>query len=119
MSDATSEFNKNFVKSIDQILIGAVLLILIAVGIFLIVFFYEPSSGITAAEFNAINTGMSYRDVINIIGEEGTLFTSVDIGIGDEFATQIFVWYGSNGISNANIMFQGGKVVSKAQIGLN
>ena len=74
--------------------------------------------GITAEKFNAIETGMTYDDVVNIIGSEGELSSQVDIG-GDEYKTEIYVWYGAVPGSNANVTFQGGKVVAKAQLGLS
>ena len=77
------------------------------------------SEKITLSEFNQIRTGMSYNQVCEIIGGKGELMSSVDLDIGYEYATQIYTWWG-NGYegSNANITFQGGKVVAKAQIGL-
>ncbi|MBO5355035.1 MAG: hypothetical protein J6B09_03120 [Clostridia bacterium] len=62
---------------------------------------------------------MSYSEVCEIIGSKGELMSAVDLDIGYEYATQIYTWWG-NGYegSNANITFQGGKVVAKAQIGL-
>ncbi len=74
--------------------------------------------GITAEKFNAIETGMTYDDVVNIVGSEGELSSQVDIG-GDEYKTEIYVWYGAVPGSNANVTFQGGKVVAKAQLGLS
>lgn len=74
--------------------------------------------GITAEKFNAIETGMTYDEVVNIIGSEGELSSQVDIG-GDEYKTEIYVWYGADPGSNANVTFQGGKVVAKAQLGLS
>ena len=77
------------------------------------------SSKITLSEFDQIKTGMSYSQVCEIIGGKGELMSSVDLDIGSEYATQLYTWEG-NGYtgSNANVTFQGGKVVSKAQIGL-
>lgn len=74
--------------------------------------------GITAEKFNAIETGMTYDEVVNIVGSEGELSSQVDIG-GDEYKTEIYVWYGAAPGSNANVTFQGGKVVAKAQLGLS
>lgn len=71
---------------------------------------------ITKAEFDSISTGMSYEDAIAIIGGEGELMSEVNVGDGST-DTKIYVWYG-DGSTNANLTFQGGKVVAKAQIGL-
>lgn len=78
----------------------------------------QSSSKITLDKFNQIETGMNYDEVVNIIGENGTILSQVDMDIGDEYKTEVYYWYGENGISNANITFQGGKVVAKAQVGL-
>ena len=74
---------------------------------------------ISLEEFNKIETGMTYQQVCEIVGGEGTLGSSVDIGVGEEYKTEIYQWTGDGSIgANANVTFQGGKSVSKAQIGL-
>lgn len=72
---------------------------------------------ITLQKFNEIKTGMTYSEVVSIIGEEGTVLSETDIG-DSRYKTTIYNWYASNGIANANVTIQGGKVVSKAQFGL-
>lgn len=74
--------------------------------------------GITAEKFNAIESGMTYDEVVNIVGSDGELSSQVDIG-DDEYKTEIYVWYGAVTGSNANVTFQCGKVVAKAQLGLS
>jgi hypothetical protein len=76
-------------------------------------------NGITLDEYNRIQSGMSYKDVVSIIGEYGTELGTADLGLGSELVTTIYVWYGSNGIANASITFQGDKVTIKTQLGLN
>ncbi len=71
---------------------------------------------ITLDEFNKIETGMSYKDVVNIIGANGTLSSESSIG---NYTTQIYTWYGSVFGANANVTFQNGKVIGKAQAGLH
>ena len=67
-------------------------------------------------KFNKIETGMSYQEVVNIIGEEGTVLSESEIG---NIKSTIYSWYGEGSIgANANVTFQNGKVVSKAQVGL-
>lgn len=67
-------------------------------------------------KFNKIKTGMSYQEVVNIIGEEGTVLSESEIG---NIKSTIYSWYGEGSIgANANVTFQNGKVVSKAQVGL-
>jgi hypothetical protein len=88
------------------------------------VFFYIweslfSKSGISLREFNAIENGMSYSEVVKIVGEPGELLSSVDLNIGSEYSTVMYVWYGKNKIANANVTLQGDKVIMKAQFGLN
>lgn len=79
----------------------------------------NSDGSVSLEEFNKIETGMTYAEVCEIIGGEGTLSSSVDIGMGNEYKTELYQWTGDGSIgANANVSFQGGKVVSKAQIGL-
>lgn len=78
----------------------------------------DPANTVTKEEFDKIETGMTYREVVEIIGFDGELNSQVDIGAGDEYKTEIYTWANKNG-SNMNATFQGDKVVSKAQIGLS
>lgn len=74
---------------------------------------------ISMAEFNAIETGMTYAEVVEIIGSEGEVLSEVDVGIGEEYKTTIYMWEGEGSMgANANITFQGGVVTAKAQFGL-
>lgn len=78
----------------------------------------QKSELITLEEFNKIESGMTYEQVKEIIGSDGTLTS--DVSIGDEkYHTQIYSWYGNTITgANANVTFQNGKVVGKAQVGL-
>ena len=69
----------------------------------------------TLEKFNQIQTGMTYQEVVEIMGEEGTL--STESSYGDQ-TVQIYYWYAKNGISNATISFTNGVVSAKSQIGL-
>lgn len=76
----------------------------------------EVVPGVTLANFNKINSSMTYEDVCQLFGKEGELLSDVDIGI-PEYATQMYMWYG-DGIANCNVLFQGGYMSEKAQVGL-
>lgn len=69
----------------------------------------------TMDKFNQIKTGMTYKEVVKIVGEEGSL--STESSYGDQ-SMQIYYWYASNGISNMTISFMNGIVNAKSQIGL-
>lgn len=69
----------------------------------------------TLEKFNKIETGMTYQQVVDIAGEEGTL--STESSYGDQ-TMKIYYWYAKNGISNATVSFMNGKVNAKSQIGL-
>lgn len=74
---------------------------------------------ITLEEFNNIETGMTYEQVVEIIGGEGTVLSETDITGNEQYKTTIYKWDGEGSLgANANVTFQGGKVVAKAQIGL-
>jgi hypothetical protein len=74
---------------------------------------------ITLSEFNDIKTGMSYSKVVKIIGSKGSLVSEVNMSEDNKLITKIYTWQGSGSTgANANITFQGDKVVAKAQIGL-
>lgn len=76
-------------------------------------------SFITLAKFEQIKEGMTYSQVCNIIGSKGELLSSVDLGIGSEYKTEMYMWYAADGIGNANVTFQDGKATMMAQFGLS
>ena len=76
----------------------------------------NSSASMSLNEFNQIETGMTYEEVCEIVGGEGTLSSSVDLG---EYKTEMYMWTGDGTIgANANVTFQQGKVISKSQLGL-
>ena len=73
---------------------------------------------ITLEEFNAIQEGMTYQEVTDIVGSSGELRSESGMS-GSDYYTQLRSWEGEGSLgANANVMFQGGKVISKAQFGL-
>lgn len=79
----------------------------------------ENPPTISLEEFNQIKTGMTVQDVYDIVGSSGTMISEVDLGLGSEYRTIMFQWDGEGSLgANANVTFQGGKVIEKAQFGL-
>jgi hypothetical protein len=71
---------------------------------------------ITLDEFNKIQTGMTYDKVVSIIGGYGVVISESDIG---DTETIMYQWDGEGSLgANSNAMFQDGKLISKAQFGL-
>lgn len=69
----------------------------------------------TKEKFDQIERGMTYEAVVEIMGSEGELLSSLELM---DMPTTIYYWYGEDGISNANVTFQNNSMVSKSQIGL-
>lgn len=73
---------------------------------------------ITKAEFEQIKNGMTYEEVVKIVGGEGELITESGTP-GEESYTVAYQYTGKGSVgANANFMFQGGKLITKAQAGL-
>lgn len=74
---------------------------------------------VTLSKYNLLDTGMTEQEVWDIIGGKCTNTGTTDIGAGDEFIT---ITYGCNGKgrvgANVILIFQGGKLYSKSQAGL-
>jgi hypothetical protein len=76
----------------------------------------QASSGVTMENFGRLATGMTYEQVVGILGKEGTEMSSNDIG-GNK--TIMYMWKADGfGGANMNAMFQNGGLVSKSQFGL-
>lgn len=72
---------------------------------------------ISYEEFVSIENGMTYNEVVQIIGSNGELLSESEF---DGVNSTIFVWYGdAYSGANANIYFENGVVTSKAQYGLS
>ncbi|MBA3314604.1 MAG: DUF3862 domain-containing protein [Planctomycetota bacterium] len=74
----------------------------------------DKATVITTAEYNQLNDGMTYDEVYEVIGYHGKEMSRNKIA-GHE--TVMFAWQNRNG-TNANVMFQNDRLVSRAQFGL-
>ena len=75
----------------------------------------DLKSNISLEKYNQIQEGMTYEEVVSIVGEEGEVVSEVDIGY-PEYATKLYSWSNDNG--TMTITFQNNKVYSKMQYGL-
>ncbi|AUS08335.1 hypothetical protein C1X05_05485 [Laceyella sacchari] len=74
----------------------------------------KENDEVTMEEFKKIKNGMTYEEVVKIIGFEGTEMSSSEIG---GIKTIMYSWQNDDG-SNMNAMFQNNKLNTKAQFGL-
>jgi hypothetical protein len=88
--------------------------ILIFGGICLYATTINSNSTVTMAKFNQIQTGMSYQQVVKLIGEQGEEISRSDLA---GLTTIMYMWKNSDG-SNMNTMFQNDQLIAKAQFGL-
>lgn len=78
----------------------------------------EAKEGVlTEEKFNQIESGMTYDEVKNIIGSDGSVLSETGEK-GTEFYTVIYEWETDGVFSNANFTFQGDKLLNKSQIGV-
>lgn len=73
------------------------------------------SSEITLEMYNSIETGMTYDEVVSVLGENGAFLSNSKIL---DSISEIYTWSGTSLGSSCNITFQDGKVIAKAQYGL-
>ena len=72
----------------------------------------------TMAEFTQLKTGMTYEEATKIIGGPGEVMSESG-SIGDPAHTVMYTYKGEGDLgANANLMFQGDKLMNKAQFGL-
>jgi len=80
-----------------------------------------PSPRVTKAKYDAVQEGMSYAEVVRIIGFSGVEQSSSKIdgapGVMPSISTKMYSWQNPFG-SNMNAIFQNDRLVSKAQFGL-
>lgn len=66
--------------------------------------------------YQKIKNGMTYNEVVNLIGADGKPVVSAGDG---EYKTECYEWPGDSGdYSSVDVTFQGGVVAGKLQIGL-
>lgn len=73
------------------------------------------SSKVTLEQFNRLQEGMTYQEVVSILGSEGEILSSSDIA---GYKTIMYMWEGNSLGGNMNAIFQNDKMISRAQFGL-
>lgn len=81
----------------------------------------NPEKRVTKAHFDEIKEGMTYAEVVKIIGVEGEEMASSSIegvpGVMAGISTKVYMWKNWNG-ANMNATFQNDQLKMKAQFGL-
>jgi hypothetical protein len=76
---------------------------------------WQSDSGVTLANFNRVETGMTYAEVSEIFGGPGDLSMETELA-GTKM--EVYSWRAKMGFGNATISFTDGRVASKVQFGL-
>ncbi len=74
----------------------------------------DNENKVTMENFKKLKNGMSYKQVVEILGKEGELLSENEVA-GTK--TEMYQWKAGM-MSNMNAMFQNDKLMSKAQFGL-
>ena len=75
----------------------------------------EEGTGITMDNFNKLESGMSYEEIVAILGAEGEIMSETEVG---GIKTAMYMWDANSFGANMNVMVQDDALISKAQFGL-
>lgn len=78
----------------------------------------EKQKHITLSSYENLRKDMSYEDAVKTIGTEGMLMTH-DQDKDGNITSEVYTWYGEDGISSASVVFKDGKLVEKGQVFLD
>jgi hypothetical protein len=73
---------------------------------------------ITLEQFKALRMGSSYSQAVTVLGCEGQEMSRFEAPGAPQFDTVLYSWKGNGMFSSANAMFQGGRMINRAQFGL-
>jgi hypothetical protein len=72
---------------------------------------------ITLAQYNQVEKGMSYSQVVEILGTEGALQSEAGEKGSDSYLT-VYLWKGKLDNSRAVMVFTGDKMAAKTHVGI-
>ncbi|HTO29625.1 MAG TPA: hypothetical protein VL202_00375 [Pararhizobium sp.] len=75
----------------------------------------ETSCRVSKAQYDALQSDSSYSQVVSVLGCHGEELSSTEMA---GFKTVMLMWTGNSFGGNMNVMFQNGRMMSKAQFGL-
>lgn len=75
----------------------------------------QSAAKATMDKYNHVETGMTYDEVVAIMGGDGELSSDTEIA---GVSSKLYMWDGEDIASNCSITFSDGKVSSKSQFGL-
>lgn len=76
----------------------------------------QSAAKATMDKYNQVETGMTYDEVVAIMGGDGELSSDTEIA---GVSSKLYMWDGEDIASNCSITFSDGKVSSKSQFGLD
>jgi hypothetical protein len=75
----------------------------------------DSKTELTLDKYNKVKNGMSYKEVVDIMGNEGVEQMSSGEG---KYKVESYKWEGDDSLKFTTISFMGGKVYTKFQMGL-
>ena len=76
---------------------------------------HKPAFDVTMAEYLRLQEGITYEEAVAILGRAGVEQSRSELA---GITTVMYSWTNRDGIANMNAMFQNGRLISKAQLGL-
>jgi hypothetical protein len=75
---------------------------------------FIPKGAATLAQYERLQTGMTYQEVVSVMGDKGWKLPRNDAGGGEI----TYRWFGAETGAKMDAVFQDGKLIQKTQSGL-
>ncbi|MBU4348185.1 DUF3862 domain-containing protein [Patescibacteria group bacterium] len=75
----------------------------------------KKATGVSLDQFNRLQEGMSYQEVVAILGSPGELQSSQDLA---GYKTVMYMWKGNSLMGNLTAIFQNDKMIQRSQFAL-